>query len=168
MKLVSFYCDVDDSGFYKKNSIRLRKQCEDLGVPNLIVEENFGKDWIDNVRAKPEFLLKMMNSLDEDFFWLDVDCSINKKIDFNLDIEWMGDIRSDGCPHDYVHFIKNNESNKNFMIKWINEINEQKRGSHTAFIRIYNCLNFCKVPDGYVSLGISHVESKLNYFKNEK
>ena len=60
MRLVSFYCDVDDSSFYKDNSIRLGRQCGDLGVPNLIVEENFGKDWIDNVRAKPFFLLKMM------------------------------------------------------------------------------------------------------------
>jgi hypothetical protein len=168
MKLVSFYCDVDDSDFYKKNSVRLRRQCEELEIPNLIVEENFGKTWIDNVRAKPTFLLKMMDFIDEDFLWLDVDCIINKKIDFALDTDWMCDITKDGCPHDYVHLIKNSESNKNFIIKWINEIEEQKRGSHTAFIRIYKSLKFSRLPEGYVSLGLSNIDSKSDYFKNER
>jgi hypothetical protein len=54
------------------------------------------------------------------------------------------------------------------MIKWINEINDKKRGSHTAFMGIYNNLNFKKIPNGYVSLGISDVESKKTYFKNGK
>lgn len=168
MKLVSFYCDVDGRDFYTKHAIRLKTQCENLGIPHLILEENFGTSWIDNVRAKPEFLLKIMNQLNEDFFWLDVDCNIHKKIDFKLDVDWISDIRNDGKPHDYVHFIKNTQSNKDFMIKWINEIDEKKRGSHTAFMNIYNTLNFKQIPDGYVSLGLSDVESKKTYLKNGK
>jgi hypothetical protein len=166
MKLVSFYCDIDNSNFYKNSAIRLKKQCDDLYIPNLILEENFGNEWIDNVRAKPEFLLRMMNLLNEDFLWLDVDCNIHKKIDFELDVDWMSDLKVDDSPHDYVHFIKNTQSNKDFIIKWMNEINEQKRGSHTAFIRIYKELNFSKIPGNYVSIGLSNIESKANYFDN--
>lgn len=168
MKLVSFYCDVDGGDFYTHHAIRLKKQCEILKIPHLILKENFGTSWIDNVRAKPEFLLKMMNQLDEDFFWLDVDCNIHKKIDFKLDVDWMSDMRKEGKPHDYVHFIKNNQSNKEFMIKWIAEIDKHKKGSHTAFINIYSNLNFKQIPDGYVSLGLSTIESKKTYFKNGK
>jgi hypothetical protein len=168
MKLISFYCDVDGVSFYTDHSIRLRQQCERLGIESLILPENFGTSWIDNVRAKPAFLLKIMNQINEDFMWLDVDCNVHKKIDFNLDVDWMSDIRTDNNPHDYVHVIKNNERTKNFMLKWINEINEQKRGSHTAFIKIYKDLEFRKIPSGYVSLGLSDLESKKKYFKNGK
>lgn len=168
MKLVSFYCDVDGKSFYSDNAIRLKKQCDDLNQESLILNEDFGGEWIDNVRAKPIFLLKIMNELDEDFFWLDVDCSLHKKIDFNLDVNWMSDMINLNKPHDYVHFIKNNESNKLFLIKWIKEIEERKRGSHTAFMEIYNELEFKKIPSGYVSLGLSTVESKTKYLKNGK
>lgn len=167
MKLVSFYCDVDESQFYKKNAIRLKNQCEVLGVPHLILEEKFGNEWIDNVRAKPTFLLKIMNEINEDFFWLDVDCNIHKKIDFTMSSDWCIDVGKDKCPHDYVHFIKNNQSNRDFILSWINEINEKKRGSHTAFIGIHRRLNFNIIPTGYVSLGLSDIESKKKYFKNE-
>jgi hypothetical protein len=167
MKLVSFYCDVDGGDFYKNSSIRLMKKCNDLGVPSLILEENFGESWIDNVRAKPIFLLKMMSELDEDIFWLDVDCQIHKNIDFELTSDWSLDFRTDGCPHDYVHFIKNTESNRNFIRKWIKEVEYCGRGSHTAFIGIHRDLYFSRLPVGYVSLGLSNVESKNKYFENE-
>jgi hypothetical protein len=80
MKLVSFYCDVDGGNFYTNHSIRLKKKCVDLGVPHIITQENFGESWIDNVRAKPIFLLKLLNELNDDLFWLDVDCDIVKKL----------------------------------------------------------------------------------------
>jgi hypothetical protein len=168
MKVISFFCDVDEKKFYENKSVELINMCKSLGVEHLVVEENFGKNWIDNVRAKPNFLLKMMNTLDHDFMWLDVDCYINKKIDFDFDCDWMMDFRPDGQPHDYVHIIKNTEKNKDFMGRWIQEIEEKKRGSHTAFMNIYKTLNYKPVPSGYVSLGLADVESKHNYFENGK
>jgi hypothetical protein len=168
MRLVSFYCDVDDSNFYRDSSVVLKKQCDDLGIDNLILEENFGNSWIDNVRAKPIFLLKMMNQINEDFFWLDVDCKIHRKIDFEISSDWTLDFALNGNPHDYVHFIKNNESNRDFIIKWINEIEFKKAGSHSAFIGIYKELEFGKIPQGYVSLGISDIDSKKKYFNDGK
>lgn len=168
MKIISFFCDVDEKKFYENKSKELLNMCNSLGMEHLIVEENFGKNWIDNVRAKPIFLLKMMNILDNDFIWLDVDCSVNKKIDFELDCDWMMDIRDDGEPHDYVHIIKNTEKNKEFMNKWIKEIENKKRGSHTAFINIYKKLNYKPIPSGYFSLGLADVKSKNSYYKNEK
>jgi hypothetical protein len=82
----------------------------------------------------------------------------------------MGDIRGDNKPEDYVHFIKHTQQNKEFIVKWINEINKRNtgpgRGSHPAFIKLYSSLNFTKLPPGYVSMGISNVDSKQTYFNN--
>jgi hypothetical protein len=76
-------------------------------------------------------------------------------------------LRKTGMPHDFVHCIKNNESNKLFLEKWIREIEEKKRGSHTAFINIYKSLNYSTVPDDYFSIGdLSKVESKKKYMTN--
>jgi hypothetical protein len=164
MKLISFYCDSDNSNFYTKCAERLKKQCDDIKMPSVILHENYGDSWIDNVRAKPLFLLKMLNQLEEDFIWLDVDCSIHKKIDFEFSVDWMIDIRNDGNPHDYVHLVKNNSSNKEFIIKWINKIDENKGGSHSAFIEIHKDLKFDIFHSGYVSLFLSDVQSKKKYF----
>lgn len=163
MKLVSFYCDVDGTDFYSKCAESLRMQCLRLRIPHLIVNENFGTKWIDNVRAKPAFLLKIINELNEDFFWLDVDCLIHQPIDFERRGDWMGDLREDGNPHDYFHLIRNSHRNKAFIQNWADEVALQKRGSHTAFIRIYNSIEFHSIPKAYVSLGRSPVESKFKY-----
>ncbi len=168
MKLVSFYYDVDDSNFYTKSAINLQKQCISLDMPHLILNEKFGDTWIDNVRAKPIFLLKMLNELNEDIFWLDVDCNIHKKIDFTLDVDWIFDIRNDTQPHDYVHYIKNTNENKLFLQQWISEIELRNRGSHTAFIQIHDKLSSKRIPYGYVSLGLSDIKSKTEYFTNGK
>lgn len=165
MKLISFYCDVDNNKYYSNHASRLTQKCKHLNIDFLIVEHKIGNNWIENVRAKPNFLLKMMNELNEDFIWLDIDCDIHKKIDFDLTADWMGDLRSDGTPHDYVHFIKNTTSNKEFMLRWINKIKSTNRGSHTSFVAIYKDLNFCKIPDGYFSIVLSKVNSKQLYFK---
>jgi hypothetical protein len=107
----------------------------------------------------------MLEELKEDFVWLDVDCEVNKPIGFKNNCDWMSDMREDGTPHDYVHFIKNTEGNKEFLKLWISVIEKEKKGSHTAFISIYKKLNFQKIPNGYVSLGLSEVISKNNYFR---
>lgn len=165
MILVSFYCDVDNNQFFEKNAIRLKKQCQALDMPHHIVPEHYGYSWIDNVRAKPRFLLKMLDHLKDDIFWLDVDCSIHKKIDFKIDVDWICDVKTDGRPHDYVHFIKNNQANRDRIAKWIVEIENLQRGSHTAFALIYKDLHTAPMPTGYVSLGLSKGHSKQEYFR---
>lgn len=165
MKIVSFYSDIDGQDYYSKNAEKLIQNCKDLGMDFDIRNENFGNSWIDNVRAKPVFLLKMLNELKQDFIWLDVDCVIHKKIDFNLDSDWMIDYRINNTPHDYIHIIKYNQSNIDFINRWIKEIEIEKRGSHTAFINIYKSIETSKIPGGYFSIGLAQTDSKTNYMK---
>jgi hypothetical protein len=168
MKLVSFYCDLDKTGYYKESALRLKKQCELLNIESIICEECFGENWIDNVRAKPSFLLRMMNELKEDFVWLDIDCSIHKPIVLSTNCEWMFDVRKDGSPHDYVHAIKYSNRNLQFLSMWVTAINEQQRGSHTAFISIHKKLNYDIIPPGYTALGLASTNSKKKYFEEYK
>ena len=168
MKLVSFYCDPIGDNFYSNCAKILESKCKKLSIDYVIRKENFGKDWIDNVRAKPTFLLKMIDELKEDFIWIDIDCDIQKKVDFQISSDWLVDFRSDSSPHDYVHCIRYSEKSIAFLKRWIKLIEENKKGSHSAFIEIYKSINIGKIPEGYFSLGLSPVSSKKNYFKNGK
>ena len=165
MKLVSFYSDTGDSEYYSSAARRLIAQCNQLDVDHYIVEQDFGDTWIDNVRAKPTFLLETIKKLNEPILWLDCDSYILKSIDFNIASEWAVRLREDGTPHDYVHYINNSESNINFLNKWISEIESQKRGSHTAFISIFNELKSEILPDGYFEIGLAETDSKNQYFR---
>ena len=166
MKLVSFYFDVDSNDFYYNASLKLKKQCDILKQPYIIVERKFGNSWIDNVRAKPLFLLEMLNHLDQDFVWLDIDSKIHKKVDFQINTQWMLSINrfSDNDPYDYVHVLKNTQNTKDFLNNWVSKIEEIGKGSHTAFNQIYQQLSYTEIPKGYFSNGVSIGESKNNYF----
>lgn len=170
MKIVSFYSDIDNSNYYKNHSLRLKKMCDELDIPHLIVERNYGDKWIDNVRAKPLFLKEVLEALNEDFIWLDIDSNVLTSINkLNINSDWMVDMRNNNTPHDYIYIIKNIESNKMFIEEWIKTIDKRNRGSHTAFIEIYSKLNYSIIPPGYFSIGeLSKVEDKKKYFKYEK
>lgn len=165
MKLVSFFADVDNNTFYSDNAKRLRDQCERLGVDSEIVEMNFGSQWIDNVRAKPAFLLETLNRLNESFVWLDCDCDIKKPLDFNVRADWGVYLREDGSPHDFVHYVSNTQESRDFLELWINTIKEKQKGSHTAFISIFDKINSEILPEGYFSLGLAETDSKESYFQ---
>lgn len=169
MKIVSFYHDVDDSKYYTNHSYRLKQKCEKLGIESIIIEKNYGDKWIDNVKAKPLFLKEMLLTLNEDFIWLDIDSDIIKPPPTGFfSGDWMCDLRPNNTPHDYIHIIKNKKSNLEFIESWISKIEENNKGSHTAFIEIYKSLNLHHIPKGYFSIGeLSNVESKNKYFKHE-
>lgn len=167
MKLISFYFDTDNSNFYKNSAIKLIENCKDLDVNFHIVNEKLGSNWIENVRAKPFFILKMFEIFQEDLIWLDVDCKILKKFDLELNSNWMCSYNKKNVPNDYIHILKKNDYNKNFLKKWISEIEKQKKGSHSAFISLQNENDIIKIPNGYFELGISKVESKKKYLNEQ-
>lgn len=168
MKIVSFYCDVDNSTYYSDSAKKLSAACDSLGISYDFRNINHSDTWIENTRFKPSFILQMLNELNEDLIWLDIDSMVHKKIDFNISNNWLSTYNeNDGYPHSFAHIIKNNKSNKRFIEKWIRKINESNGADHTAFIGIYKQLDFSKIPRGYFSLGNeSNVKSKKEYFKN--
>ena len=76
MKIVSFYHDIDDSEYFENHALRLMNECANFDLDTVILERDFGDTWIENVKAKPTFLLEMFDSLQEPFLWVDIDCKI--------------------------------------------------------------------------------------------
>lgn len=164
MKIVSFYADIDASTYYSDWAMKLKQSCDRFGVPSHIVKQDFGDSWIDNVRAKPQFLLNMLDELHESFIWLDCDCILLMPIDFTVNSDWGVYMREDGTPHDFVHYISNTRNARNFLKKWIKAVEKQKRGSHTAFISIFDQIKSEVLPSGYFELGLAETDSKQAYF----
>lgn len=165
MKLVSFYADVDGTDFYSRAADNLKDQCEALGVDHHIVSRDYGGSWLDNVRAKPTFLLEMVEELREPFLWLDVDCRILRPLDFTVSTDWGVYLRQPGVPHDFVHYVS--PPAENFLRLWIETIEEQGRGSHTAFISLYQrgSVSTSTLPSGYFELVEARgIKSKRDYF----
>ena len=168
MKIVSFYADVDGRDYFKAAALLLMEQCRNLGLDYDISEENFGPEWIDNERAKAKFLLRKFKELREPFIWLDCDCRILRPIDFTIQADWGVYLREDGAPHDFVHYIGDAPSNLHFLEQWVATIEAQERGSHTAFIGLFDGLKSEILPAGYFELGLSDSPSKLKYFRESE
>ena len=158
--IISFYCDVDGSAFYSNCAKWLSAVCDQLETPYYIVKRCYGSSWIDNVRAKPEFILETLDRLVGDCIWLDVDSLLLQRPNFKLD-KWAVMLRKDTSPHDFVHYIPNNNASRLFLRKWIDEIKRAKRGSHTAFISIAK--DYQILPDDYFQIGLAESNSKTAY-----
>lgn len=156
--IVSFFTPDE---YYKSCAINLKQRCDRLGAEHYIVERSFGHTWIENVRAKPLFLLEMTKKFGGGFFWLDVDCMLLKLPDFKPAV-WGVYLRQDGTPHDFVHYVPPNS--QKFLNMWLTEVNKCGRGSHTAFINIV--VDYEVMPTGYFELGLSETKSKLAYFQS--
>ncbi len=166
MKVVSFYCDVDNNTFYSDCARGLVDNLNSLGVDHVIKHQEFGTTWIANVCAKPTFLRQMMDELQEGFIWLDVDCRLIKKIQIPDMNKWGFMLRDDGSPHDFVHYVPFSPESIKFVEKWIDEVENKKVGSHGAFIALQKEIPSQIITPGYFQLGLSNVDSKNSFLKS--
>jgi hypothetical protein len=162
MKIVSYYCDIEGNTFYSDHAKRLKCQCDKLDIEHLILERNYGSTWNENCRAKPAFLLEILNTLKEPFIWLDVDCEV-VSIDFKIKGSWGIVGRCDGGVHNFVHYINYSEKNLLFLQEWIDSIGDES--DHNTFIKLYKKLNYFFIPDGYFNLGLAEGQSRHEYLK---
>ena len=146
--------------YFRSRASRLIDNCDYMGVPHYIVERNYGSTWIDNVRAKPKFLLEAQQVLQADFIWLDVDCKILKPLDFTMS-QWGVYLRGDKQPHDYVHYVP--KTSRPFLEQWLAHTARLGQGSHSAFIDL--APPYQVMPPGYFELGISSTRSKFDYLR---
>lgn len=179
--IVSFYCDLNDSTFYSDHATQMMSQCDAIHRPYYILQKNYGSSWIDNVRAKPTFLLEMYEMLDTPFLWIDVDCSvlnIPSCID-SMSCDLASAKHNNGAIHDCVHYIGKSNKSYELLTIWKAQCDVSiKRGSHTILIdilkkRMVKNLNFEFLPDGFihgphVKIGLSKEKSKINFMKYER
>lgn len=73
--VVSFYTNDWE---YPAHAERLKKECEDLGLPYLIEERPSTGDYIANTAIKPHYIKHCLDQLNAPVLWVDVDGSFVK------------------------------------------------------------------------------------------
>lgn len=71
--IISFYTNDWE---YPQHAVRLRAECEALGITNFIAERASTADYIKNTAIKPFFILEMLNKFKRPLFWVDVDAML--------------------------------------------------------------------------------------------
>ena len=61
---------------YPASAVRLRQECEGLGLDHYIQERPDAGGYLENCRQKPVYLLEVMRRHDRPLLWIDVDGSI--------------------------------------------------------------------------------------------
>jgi len=179
-KIVSFYCDVGKSTFYSDCAKRMIARCKKLGLSYYIKERNYGKTWIDNVRAKPVFLLETFKELREPFLWVDIDCDIMQPIPsidkLNCDLASAPKHGKSMIIHDAVHYVGTSQVTLKLLKLWKRRCTTNPvGGSHRILNRIivrkevpnlrFKFLSDTLIKGPKIKIGISLEESKSNYFK---
>jgi hypothetical protein len=138
-KIISYYCDVDDSKYYEKCYHRLKKKLDEYDYDyDMVKVENLGS-YKENCRRKPNFIIDKIKEHDEDVVWLDIDTIlINRMTEVDIippeiDLTFAssnGNIG--GCKASPI-FIKNNERSKKFLHQWRDNVNSSRDQQFECF-----------------------------------
>jgi len=169
--IVSFYCDIKGKTFFSDSARVMEERCEELGIPHYIKKRDYGPHWLDNVRAKPTFLLETFDTLQKPFLWVDVDAVIGAvpdKVDSFTDVDFAS---VPTLPHkpfrvmDCTHYVGTSPLTRKLLVEWKERCDKQvelakrkrgcRAGSHGALNRILTSkkyqteLNFKFLPLSY-------------------
>ena len=72
-KVISYYCDVDESKYYEKSYHRLKEKLDEYEYDYHIEHLDSLGSYRENCRRKVGFLLEKLDQFDEDIMWLDID-----------------------------------------------------------------------------------------------
>jgi len=188
-KVISYYCDIDDSKYYEKSYNRLKNKLDEYGYDYHIEELESLGSYRENCRRKPQYILDKMSQFDEDILWLDIDTILLNRMselelmDIDVDLLFASSVPELIGIKASPIFFKNNQRAKEFLKHWKNLIdisrdNEQECFDHEVLFQVVidkkgHCnvgalgYNYCTWP-GYenentvILMGLSDVESKKN------
>ena len=122
-KFISFYCDRDGGKYYSSCAEKIKTRLDELGAIYDIREIPSKEHYMLNCLGKPQFILDMLNELDEPLLWIDIDCTINE-----IPIEF-DEVETDvGCvirehdlktPHSALLYFDTSDKSKEFLQSWI-------------------------------------------------
>jgi len=153
---------------YAGEAFLLKKNAEKMGY-HVYLEKYFSrKIWELNVAIKPKFIWKCLNKfMTKDILYLDVDCSVMKKLEyftnrqdlFDISIFFTGDYPSEYWSDIVLTgtiFFKNNENVRKFVLKWKNIQSKQlfdwDQKTFALAMREYSGLKFDHLPLEYVKI----------------
>ena len=186
-KIVSFYSDVDGGTYYSDHAARLKKECEELGVPYDIQEKSSEGSYQKNCLSKPQYIYDKLKETREPFVWLDIDSYLLKKPDifdhmvdkfdlgFAMSVQQLSGLKASPI------FIGATPNVEIFLENWIMnaaktlEMNKKHFDHEPLFGLVQHFMNqmkvafvgkeYCTWPreqnnDTVIMMGLSDVESK--------
>jgi hypothetical protein len=185
-KLISFYSDIESRTYYSDHAKRLVLECESLGIPHIIKHKESLGTYQLNCLSKPQFILDMLNDLNEPVLWMDIDSKIHKTL--NIFDQFEEDDIVLATANGMLSGIKasplyfgNTENARNFLTAWINtgkDIIENNKGvfDHEPLFPLVGHFNkfinikvvgpeYCIWPgytneNTYVTMGLADSETK--------
>lgn len=131
--MVAFYQDTPlTRGEYFRHARRLRSQARAVAQPLLVERRNFGDNYLAITRGKPRFMLEKLDQHGT-IVYVDVDSQIRAVWDYPPSdrIGWAR--RTGGRPHDYVHYLPDNQATRDFLHVWLEILDSGwEGGDHTA------------------------------------
>jgi len=143
LKVISYYCDVDDSRYYEKSYHRLKEQLDKYGYDYHIEKLDSLGSYKENCRRKIDFIIEKFHQFDENILWLDVDTNllnpmtqleyINSDEDLDVDILFASGVPElIGIKASPIWF-KNNKKSLDFLLQWKTAIDNSREQKHENF-----------------------------------
>ena len=188
-KVISYYCDVDDSKYYEKSYHRLKTKLDEYGYDYHIEHLESLGSYKENCRRKAQYVLDKLDQFDEDLLWLDIDTILLNRMQQLEDMEVDMDLLFASSTPNIMGIkaspilFRNNEKVKTFLNHWKSLIdnsrdNEQECFDHEVlFQSVFDAKDYCIMGFlGYeyctwpgdenentvILMGLSDVESKKN------
>jgi len=186
-KVISYYCDVDESKYYEKSYHRLKEKLDEYEYDYHIERLDSLGSYRENCRRKVGFLLEKLDQFDEDIMWLDIDTILLNRMSEVESLDTESDVIFASSVPQLVGIkaspilFKNNNHTKKFLEHWktlidITRDNEQECFDHEVLFQTVVDLqndcsfgvlgyNYCTWPgdeneDTVILMGLSDVESK--------
>ena len=138
-KIISYYCDIDNSKYYERSYKRLKSKLDEYDYDYDLVKVDSLGSYKENCRRKPKFILDKLLEYDTTIMWLDIDTILQKRmldaenLPDDVDISFAstnGDLG--GCKASPI-IIKNNYKSKRFLEQWADNVNISREGNHECF-----------------------------------
>lgn len=138
-KVISYYCDVDESKYYEKSYHRLKTKLDEYGYDYHIEHLDSLGSYKENCRRKIDFIIEKMNQFDDNLLWLDIDTILLKRMDQLENLVEGPDLVFAGSSKDLISmkaspilFI-NNENSRKFLQGWKSLIDTTRENGDECF-----------------------------------
>ena len=138
-KVISYFCDVDDSLYYEKCSVDLTKSLEHFDVPYEIEHLNSLGSYKLNCSIKPKYILDRLEKEDCPLLWFDIDTILLKSPDAfgalsdDVDVAISSAIPNIAGIKASPLLFNNTDNAKSFLRTWIEEINKNISSNKELF-----------------------------------
>lgn len=77
-RVISFFCDVDNSTYYSEKAIEFNNKCCSLNIIHEVNQIESQGNWMLNCLSKPKFIITKLEQYKSPLIWMDIDTIIKQ------------------------------------------------------------------------------------------